>query len=378
MTTKTNGDVLSATLHDSKIVVFLGAGGVGKTTIAAATAIALAEEGRRVCVATFDPAKRLASALGVDHLTNDPHEVPGLDVEGTGKLYACMLDASKTFDEMILKYAKSQSQVEEILSNRIYKNLTTSLSGTQEYMAMERLWELHEDERFDVVVIDTPPSVGALDFISAPVRLVSFLDNRVFQLIIKPAPLYLRPLSIATKTLLRAISKVVGAEVVSDAMDFFQAFAGIEEGFKGRASQVQEVLHSEETSFFLVTSARRAALKESAEMARRLSNSNLRLRVTVVNRLTPDFSSGAIPTESPTAEGTAEELKFLSQNLDTLLRMRHSELANLREAYPEDSTMPLLLIDTLPSEITSVDALSAIGAQVLSSQLLQFSFLSTD
>lgn len=378
MTNEATAEDLDGTLHDSKIVVFLGAGGVGKTTIAAATAIALAEEGRRVCVATFDPAKRLASALGVDHLANDPHEVSGLGVVGSGKLYACMLDASKTFDEMILKYAKSQSQAEEILSNRIYKNLTTSLSGTQEYMAMERLWELHEDERFDVVVIDTPPSVGALDFISAPVRLVSFLDNRVFQLIIKPAPLYLRPLSIATKTLLRAISKVVGAEVVSDAMDFFQAFAGIEEGFKGRASQVQEILHSEQTSFLLVTSARKAALKESAEMARRLNDSGLRPRVTVVNRLTPDFSSSVSATKETTSVGTIEELTYLSQNLDTLLRMRRSELANLQEAYSSNSALPLLLIDTLPSEITSVEALSAIGSQVLSSQLLQPSFLSAE
>ncbi len=224
---------------DRSIVVCCGSGGVGKTTTAAAFALEAARRGRRACVVTIDPARRLADALGLDDLTNRPTRIEGA---WPGELWALMLDPKGTFDDLVQRYADSAEQAEGILANRIYRNLTGALSGTQEYMAMEKLYELVEEGGFDLVVVDTPPTRNALDFLDAPRRLTRFLGNRVFQTLMMPTRAWLQVMGVATQALLRTISKVAGAEIVHDAVAFFQAFEGMEEGFRIRAARVRELL----------------------------------------------------------------------------------------------------------------------------------------
>ena len=236
------------------ILVTCGTGGVGKTTTAAALAVEGAAQSRRACVVTIDPAKRLADALGLEALTNTPHRIEG---PWPGELWALMLDTKGTFDDLVDRYAIRPEQAQAILANRVYRNISGALSGTQEYMAMEKLYELHDSGQFDLVVVDTPPTRSALDFLDAPDRLTSFLQNRLFRLIVTPTRAYLRALSAATQAFLRTVSRVVGAEVVGDAIAFFEAFAGMEAGFQQRARAVRDLCPRQQRSHSAERSARR-------------------------------------------------------------------------------------------------------------------------
>ena len=224
-------------LSEHDIVVGCGSGGVGKTTISAALALQGARMGRRSCVVTIDPARRLADSLGLESLGNKAHRVEGA---WPGELWALQLDPKSTFDDLVRKHADTPEQAEGIFQNRIYRNLTEALSGTQEYMAMEKLYELAEEDRFDLIVVDTPPSRNALDFLEAPSRLTRFLGHRLFQFLLFPTRASLRAFTMASQALLKTISRVAGAEIVNDAVAFFQAFAGMEEGFRLRAVRVKE------------------------------------------------------------------------------------------------------------------------------------------
>ncbi|HWD71173.1 MAG TPA: ArsA-related P-loop ATPase, partial [Actinomycetota bacterium] len=197
---------LASLVAGRKIIVCCGSGGVGKTTTAAAIAVEGARHGRRTCVVTIDPARRLADALGLRSLTNTPGRVEG---SWPGELWALMLDTKGTFDDLVVRYAHDPQQADGILDNRLYRNLSDALSGTQEYMAMEKLYELHEEGGFDLIVVDTPPTRSALDFLSAPRRLTRFLDNRIFRMLVLPTRAYLRAVSVATQAFLRTVAKVV-------------------------------------------------------------------------------------------------------------------------------------------------------------------------
>ncbi len=183
---------------------------------------------------TVDPARRLADALGVESLPNTPSEVQG---DWPGHLHALMLDSKGTFDDLVQRYARTPEQAEAILANRLYQNLAGALSGTQEYMAMEKLYELVNSGEFDIVVVDTPPTRNALDLLDAPRRLTRFLENRLFRALLVPTRMSLRAVGVATQALLRTISKVAGAEIVQDAVGFFQAFEGMEDGFRSRGQR---------------------------------------------------------------------------------------------------------------------------------------------
>jgi len=214
-------DALAGLVAERPVIVCCGSGGVGKTTVSATFALAAARAGRRSCVVTVDPARRLADALGVQSLPNTPTEVEG---DWPGHLHALMLDSKGTFDDLVHRYSRTPEQAESILSNRIYQNLAGSLSGTQEYMAMEKLYELVQSDRFDVVVVDTPPTRNALDLLDAPRRLTRFLENRLFRALLVPTRMSLRAIGLAAQALLRTIAKVAGSEIVQDAVGFFQAF----------------------------------------------------------------------------------------------------------------------------------------------------------
>ncbi len=293
------------------VVVCCGSGGVGKTTVSATFALAAARAGRRACVVTVDPARRLADALGVESLPNTPSEVAG---DWPGHLSALMLDAKGTFDDLVQRYARTPEQAEAILANRLYQNLAGALSGTQEYMAMEKLYELVHSGEFDIVVVDTPPTRNALDLLDAPRRLTRFLENRLFRALMVPTRVGLRAVSVATQALLKTIARVAGAEIVQDAVAFFQAFEGMEDGFRSRASAVHELLADPDTAYVLVTSARQDAVNEAAFFAEKLGERDVAVAALVVNRIAPSFGNGDVPAAAP----ALEPLEPLESNLAAL------------------------------------------------------------
>lgn len=291
MTDPTVTPALDAVVVDADVIVSAGSGGVGKTTVSAAIGVAAARRGRRVVVLTVDPAKRLADALGLaeDGLGNDPRRIEG---PWPGELWAAMLDTAATFDALVTRHAGPE-QAEEILANRFYRNIAGSLSGTQEYMAAEKLHELHADPRFDLVVVDTPPTRNALDVIEAPHTLSRFLDHRLFRLLVAPSSRVGRAVGVATGAFVRTVSKVVGAAVVEDAVAFFRAFEGLEDGFRERAAEVAALFRAEGTAFVLVTSPQRDALREAGWFAAQLADRDIAIAGLVVNRVQPR------PTEGP-------------------------------------------------------------------------------
>ncbi len=313
---------LPGLVTERSVVVCCGSGGVGKTTVSATFALAAARAGRRSCVVTVDPARRLADALGVESLPNTPSEVKG---DWPGHLHALMLDSKGTFDDLVQRYARTPEQAESILANRLYQNLAGALSGTQEYMAMEKLYELVQSGDFDIVVVDTPPTRNALDLLDAPRRLTRFLENRLFRAILVPTKMSLRAVGVATQALLRTIAKVAGAEIVQDAVGFFQAFEGMEDGFRSRASAVHELLADPATAYVLVTSARPDAIGEAGFFAEKLAERDVAVAALVVNRIAPSFGdgSGDPPPDS------APELGALEGNLAQLNALAAREEAAL-------------------------------------------------
>src|SRR5947199_1565016 len=344
---------MTATLDElvdqPRIIICCGSGGVGKTTTAAAIALEGARRGRKACVVTIDPAKRLADALGLESLTNRPGRIQG---DWSGELYALMLDVKSTFDDLVIRYSEDADQAQLILENRLYRNLSGALSGTQEYMAMEKLFELHDSGKFDLIVVDTPPTRNALDFLDAPRRLTRFLDNRVFRLLMMPTRAYLRAVSVATQAFLRTISRVVGTEVVQDAVAFFQAFEGMEEGFRDRAQKVLELLSSPETAFVLVASPRRDAITEAMFFAARLRASHIRIETLIVNRMHPRFGDGNAEADRARAQTlAATDLGSMYQNLAEFRSLADGEEAHVVALIERVAPAPVVRVPFLADDV---------------------------
>ncbi|HEX6312315.1 MAG TPA: ArsA-related P-loop ATPase [Acidimicrobiia bacterium] len=286
---------LAELVDERAVLVCCGTGGVGKTTIAAVLAVEGACRGCNTVVVTIDPAKRLANTLGLDTLSNVAHEIDrrNWDPDGQaapgGRLSALMLDTKSTFDGLVRRYSADPDQAERILENRFYRSISSALSGTQEYMAMEKLYELHEEGGYELIVIDTPPTRHALDFLDAPRRLTRLLDNRIFKLLMVPTRASMRVAGRAVQTFLRTVSKVVGGDVINDVVAFFRAFEGMEEGFRDRAARVLELIAAGSTGFVLVTSPRRDAVDEAMFFASKLVESDMVVDALVVNRVHPRF-----------------------------------------------------------------------------------------
>ena len=348
-------------IGNCKVVLLAGPGGVGKTSSAAAIAVGAALSGVRTCVVTIDPAKRLADALGIEHIGNDPVEIEAV---GAGKLWAVMLDADATFDELVVRYAKSEEQAGRILSNRVYQNLTRNLSGVQEYMAMEKLFELHNDPRFELLVVDTPPSANALDFLDAPRRLISFLDNRVFRLIMRPGPALLRPVSFAARAVLKTISRVVGAEVVDEAVAFFQDFEGMEDGFRERAQSVQALLHEDATAFVMVSAPRGDTVSEALSFGEKLSGFGFGIAGIISNRHTPVFATGSRSTSLEQAL-EARDRDALENNLARMELLRSAEDAELSRLLTELEPPRLARVPLLEGDIASIEDLAQMARSLL-------------
>jgi anion-transporting ArsA/GET3 family ATPase len=376
---------LAKIVAERHVVVCCGTGGVGKTTTAAALAIEGARRGRATVVVTIDPAKRLANTLGIEHLSNTAHEIPRelWDSDGrapaSGRLHALMLDTKTTFDQLIVKYALAEEQAERILENGFYRNIAGALSGTQEYMAMEKLYELHDSGDFDLIVVDTPPTRHALDFLDAPRRLTRLLDNRVFRFLMVPTRTTLRVGSVAAQAFLRPIARVVGTQAVDDVISFFQAFEGMEEGFRERAAAVDQLLASSPTCFVLVTSPRRDAVDEAGYFAARLTEGQFSVDALVVNRVHRHYCDASpeslrsradwlAPTSSgdPEVETATRRLAARYSNLadfeDIAARERH-ELRDLENAIGDSSTT---YVPELGYDVHDFVALLEVGRHLLS------------
>jgi anion-transporting ArsA/GET3 family ATPase len=363
---------LAAVTAASKVVVCCGSGGVGKTTTAAVIAMHAAMEGRRAVVVTIDPARRLADALGLDGLTNTPSQIDGpWRREGDGEMWAMMLDTKATFDGLVMRYSADQEQARRILDNAFYGNISGALSGTQEYMASEKLYELAVEGDWDLVVVDTPPTRNALDFIDAPQRLATFLDHRLYKVFMAPTRGLVKAVNVAAQALTRQMAKVVGAEVIGDAIAFFAAFEGMESGFKDRAARVDELLGEDETSFVLVASPNADTVAEASYFAEQLAAHDIEVRALIVNRMQPGFDhrddaplcdedAAALRTRAGQLAGSA-----FADHLGALADARQlsvGEREHLGGLSERVAPAPVALVPVQPFEVNDLESLATLTA----------------
>ncbi len=356
--------------RSTRVVVCCGAGGVGKTTTAAAMALRAAEYGRTVVVLTIDPAKRLAQALGIKELGNSPQRVP-LGMEGSGELHAMMLDMRRTFDEMIIGYSDPE-RAQEILSNQVYQTLATSLAGTQEYMAMEKLGQLLAEDRWDLVVVDTPPSRNALDFLDAPKRLGGFMDGRMWRLLLNPGRGIGRLVTGVMGLAMKAMSTILGSQLLADASAFIQSLDDTLGGFRERADRTYELLKRRGTQFVVVSAAEPDALREATFFVDRLSEEGMPLAGLILNRTHPMLCGltveraidGAADLEAPPdVDGdalTAAVLRIHADRGQTAKR----EVRLLSRFTGANPHVPVVGVPSLPFDVSDLEALQSIADQI--------------
>ncbi len=352
------------------IIVVCGSGGVGKTTTSAALALRAAERGRRVVVLTIDPARRLAQALGIEQLDNTPRPVPG--IESPSSLDAMMLDMKRTFDEVVESQA-SPEKAQQILENPFYIALSSSFAGTQEYMAMEKLGQLHRDAqrdgRYDLIVVDTPPSRSALDFLDAPERLSSFLDGRFIRLLLAPARGPARLMTAGLTMVTNALTKVLGAQVLRDMQTFVSAFDTLFGGFRQRAQKTFELLQAEGTAFLVVAAPEDDALREAAYFVERLTEDDMPLAGLVVNRATQPPEGALTADEALAAAQRLLRTEGGSESVTGGLLRLHADRgrmvereARLRERFAAaHPAVPTTVVPSLTTDVHDLTGLREVG-----------------
>ena len=356
---------VSSLLEGKRICVCAGSGGVGKTTTSAAVALGMAAQGAKVAVVTIDPARRLANALGLEQLDNEPHRVEEtrLSVGGLrmrGELWAMMLDPKRTFDELIDRLAPDPARAQEIKRNRVYGELSTAVSGSQEFTAISKLYELDREHDFDLLVLDTPPSRNALDFLEAPQRLNSFLEGRALKALVMPTGLGMRVLGRSASPLLGALRRVTGIDLMADLATFFQLLAGMTADFTERAAQVEQLLRAPTTAFVLVTSAQQEPTEEAIWFHRTLRAGGLPFAGVVVNRVHHDLLSGRNPGDVATAlagllpDELAERVAANFLDYHVLAARDERNIARLAAALAGE---PMLLVPHLDEDIHDLEGL---------------------
>jgi anion-transporting ArsA/GET3 family ATPase len=350
------------------IVVCCGSGGVGKTTTSAALALRAAEQGRKVVVLTIDPARRLAQSMGIEKLDNVPRPVPGVAGASGGSLDAMMLDMKRTFDEVVESQA-SPEKAAQILANPFYVALSSSFAGTQEYMAMEKLGQLRADRSggWDLIVVDTPPSRSALDFLDAPERLSSFLDGRFIRLLLAPARGPAKLMSAGLGVVTNALTKVLGTQVLRDMQTFVAAFDTLFGGFRQRAQKTYRLLQADGTAFLVLAAPEPDALREAAYFVERLNEERMPLVGLVVNRAsrTP---GGRLSAERALAAAERLEEEGTDGPTAGLLRLhadrsrivaRESRLrGRFSAAHPD---VPTAVVPALSTDVHDLDGLRVVG-----------------
>ena len=362
---------IATLLEGKRICVCGGSGGVGKTTTSAAVALGMAAAGAKVAVVTIDPAKRLANALGLEELENEPRRVEperlrsgGLEMRG--ELWAMMLDPKRTFDELIERLAPDRLSAEQILANRVYRELSTAVAGSQEFTAVSKLYELDNEYDFDLLVLDTPPSRNALDFLDAPGRLTSFLEGRMLKTFVRPTGLGMRIIGRGSGVLAAGLQRVTGVDLLADLSTFFRLLGGMTEDFRVRAAEVEKMLTASTTAFVLVTSAQQEPIDEAIWFRRTLLEHGLPFVGVIVNRVHHDIlGSGEHPAPFPRGEvlaalqpGLGDELAArVAENFHdyhVLARRDEQNIARLASTGGEE---PLMLVPHFDDDVHDVEGL---------------------
>ena len=359
---------IATVLEGKRVCVCAGSGGVGKTSTSAAIALGMAAQGAKVAVVTIDPARRLANALGLQELANEPRRVParrlvraGLPIQG--ELWAMMLDPKRTFDELIDRVAPDAARAEQIKENRVYQELSTAVSGSQEFTAIAKIYELDQTGEFDLLVLDTPPTRNALDFLEAPGRISSFLEGRALRAFTRPTGLGMRVLGIGASPLLGAMRRVTGVDLIADLVTFFGLLGGMTEDLDRRAEQVQKLLASPETGFVLVTSAQNEPIKEAIWFRRTLQAGDLPFAAAIVNRVHHDLLGEDPGAEIDTElDGLLEGAlaRRVAENFADYHVLARRDSRNVQRLREELGDQPLLLVPHFDDDVHDVEGLMRI------------------
>jgi len=364
----------------TRIIVCCGSGGVGKTTAAAAIGLRGAERGRQVCVLTVDPARRLAQSMGLSTLDNTPRLIDGVDETSGGSLHAMMLDMKRTFDEIVEAHAEP-GRAAQILANPFYQSLSSSFAGTQEYMAMEKLGQLRRSDEWDLIVVDTPPSRSALDFLDAPERLGRFLDGRLIRVLASPVKAgrpFTRALNVGFSMMTGALTKLLGAQVLRDAQTFISAFDTMFGGFRERAEATYRLLQAPGTSFLVVAAPEPDALREASYFVERLDEERMPLAGLILNRVHSPPATGLSAARSLAAAETLESIipngrvvppEANDYSVTAAALRLHAEWMNLGEreqrvagaftsAHP---AVPIAEVPALPVDVHDLAGLRRVG-----------------
>ncbi len=355
-------------LDGKRVCVCVGAGGVGKTTTAAAVALGMAARGLKVAVVTIDPARRLANALGLEELGNEPRLVAPerlAGIEMRGELWAMMLDPKRTFDELIDRLAPTPERGAEIKRNGVYKGLSGAVSGSQEFTAIEKLYELAAED-YDLLVLDTPPAHNAAEFLNAPGRLLAFLGGGSLQALLRPTGFGMRLLGIGAAPVLAGLRMVTGVDLVSDLITFFGLLGGMTEEFKLRAQRVDELLHADDTAFVLVSSAQRGPVDEAIRFRGTLRESRLPFAGAIVNRVHRPLPPAEL---TPQAAGSERRLPGdlgtrVAESLADYTVLADRDAASVERLRGALAGEPILLVPEIEQDIHDIQGLLAIHREL--------------
>jgi anion-transporting ArsA/GET3 family ATPase len=356
-------------LEGKRVAICGGSGGVGKTTTAACIAMGMAAQGAKVAVVTIDPARRLATSLGLEELGNEPRLVkPALfakqGIEMRGELWAMMLDPKRTFDELIARLAPNDKARDDVLGNRIYQELSSAVAGSQEFTAIAKLYELDRERDFDLLVLDTPPSRNALDFLDAPDRLTNFFEGRALQVFLRPTGFGMKLFGRGTGVVFSVLKRVTGIDLLEDLSVFFRALGGMVDGFKERAAAVNALLSDPRTTFLLVTSPERESIEEATFFWRKLKAAQMPFGGVIVNRVHHDVL-GKLDVAAVAAELEPELGPKLAarvaENLADYHVLARRDSANIeRLASQLGGEERMILVPHLDDDIHDLDGLRAV------------------
>ncbi len=358
-------------LEGKRVCICAGSGGVGKTTTSAAIAAGMAARGKKVAVLTIDPALRLADSLGLPELGNTERQVDrrlfseaGVELQG-GELWAMMLDAKATFDEVVRRHAPDEETRERILSNRIYQQLSSALAGSQEYMAMEKLFEIWAEDRYDLLVLDTPPSRNALDFLEAPRRLTQFIEGRALQVFLKPTGFATKIIGGGTSVAFSVLGRITGADLLQDLSEFFQAMSGMVGGFRERAKRVNELLADPQTTFLVVCGPQGEPISEAVYFHRKLVEAQLPFGGVIVNRIHHDEELQEDPgslTDALVGElGDADLVARVVANFADYQTMASRDRRNVRHLAKEMRTRAVIEVPNLDHDVHDLAGLAELN-----------------
>jgi anion-transporting ArsA/GET3 family ATPase len=364
-------------LEGKRVCICAGSGGVGKTTTSAAIAAGMAARGKKVAVLTIDPAKRLADSLGLPELGNTERQVDPALFEGAGagtgggELWAMMLDAKATFDEVVRKHAPDEETRDRILSNRIYQQLSAALAGSQEYMAMEKLFEIHAEDRYDLLVLDTPPSRDALDFLDAPKRLTQFIEGRALQVFMKPTGIGMRFFGRGASMMFGVLRRITGVDLLEDLAEFFQAFSGMVGGFRERARRVNELLAAPTSTFLVVCAPQGEPISEAVYFHRKLVEAELPFGGVIVNKVhyEEDDAAPGEELERTLAEalGDKDLARRAAENFADFHALAERDRRNVAHLAAEMRTRAVIQVPYLDDDVHDLAGLMEVNRYLFAS-----------